>query len=51
MRHFPISVWIAVLATGSWHNPATAQTSWRKADAGWVSQPLALYITGRHIPC
>ena len=29
MRHFPIPVWIAVLATGSWHNPATAQTSWR----------------------
>ena len=23
MRHFPIPVWIAVLATGSWHNPAT----------------------------
>ena len=29
MRQFPIRVWIAVLATGSWHNPATAQTSWR----------------------
>ena len=29
MRHFPIPVWIAVLATGSWHNPATAQTPWR----------------------
>ena len=29
MRQFPIRVWIAVLATGSWHNTATAQTSWR----------------------
>ncbi len=48
MRHFPIPVWIAVLATGSWHNPATAQTSWRGLVVAPESRPVPKLGQPRH---